>query len=65
MRKGVVEKELNPLYCYKSTENHLVNFQGIFKEMTYIQSKEFREILMTKMRNFDFENGNTAFLVRN
>ena len=25
-----------------------------------MQSKEFREILMTKMRNFDFENGSTA-----
>ena len=27
-----------------------------------MQSKEFREILMTKMRNFDFENGNTGFI---
>jgi hypothetical protein len=25
-----------------------------------MQSKEFREILMTKMRNFDFENGSTG-----
>ena len=25
-----------------------------------MQSKEFREILMTKMRKFDFENGSTA-----
>ena len=24
-----------------------------------MQSKEFREILMIKMRNFDFENGST------
>jgi hypothetical protein len=36
-----------------------MKFQGIFKEKR-IQSKEFREILMTKMRNFDFENGSTA-----
>ena len=28
-----------------------------------MQSKEFREILMTKMRNFDFENGSTVFIV--
>jgi hypothetical protein len=28
-----------------------------------VQSKEFREILMTKMRNFDFENGSTACTV--
>ena len=29
-----------------------------------MQSKEFREILMTKMRNFDFENGSTELASR-
>jgi hypothetical protein len=36
-----------------------MKFQGIFKEITY-QSKEFREILTIKIRNFDFENGSTG-----
>ena len=33
-----------------------------FQGNNVIQSKEFREILMTKMRNFDFENGSTGWL---
>jgi hypothetical protein len=43
-------------YCKPPNDEISRNFQG---NNVRIQSKEFREILMTKMRNFDFENGST------
>ena len=54
--------KINYILCignwYKITANCLMNFKEISRKLC-IQSKEFREILMSKMGNFYFENGST------